>query len=82
MQIKHPLTGRNAPIVQVLRDIAAQEGCDGDPYDECVAAADYITPLEERLRLADSVIDKIVPSTMNQRQLLASYKRYGKKKPA
>lgn len=49
--IGHPLTGRDASIQQVLRDLASQEGCDGEPYDECIEAARYIDELEYKLRL-------------------------------
>lgn len=73
--IGHPLTGRAASIQQVLRDLASQEGCDGEPYDECIEAARYIDELEHELRLAQDVIAKIKPSDRNQRQLLVSYRR-------
>ncbi len=79
MKLLHPLTGRDAPIQQVLRDLAAQEGCDGEPYDECVEAAHYIDTLENQLRLAESVIAKVIPSDRNQRQLLASYKKFSQR---
>lgn len=46
--IDHPLTGHKAPIQQVLRDLAAQENCDGEPYDQMVEAAGYIDELENR----------------------------------
>lgn len=72
--VNHPLTGREAPIQQVLRDLASQEGCDGEPYDECIEAARYIDELENKLRLAQDVIAKVKPSDRNQRQLLVSYR--------
>ena len=49
--IKHPLRVRDipAPIQTVLRDLAGQDGCDGDPYDQMMEAADYIDFLEKRV---------------------------------
>lgn len=40
-------TGEERDIVDVLRGLAAQENCDGEPYDQMQAAADYIGGLEE-----------------------------------
>lgn len=37
------------PIQSVLRSLSAQEGCDGEPYDQMVQAADYIDDLENRV---------------------------------
>ena len=50
MKIIHPLTSRMAPIQHVLRDLASQENCDGDPYDQMYQAAAYIDDLETRLQ--------------------------------
>ena len=49
--IHHPLRVRDipAPIQTVLRDLAGQEGCDGEPYDQMMEAADYIDALEREL---------------------------------
>jgi hypothetical protein len=44
----HPGYNKPYPISTVLRDLAAQEGCDGEPYDAMVFAADVI----DRLSLA------------------------------
>ena len=45
--MKHPLHGdKEYPTSTVLRDLASQEGCDGDPYDQMVEAADEIDSLE------------------------------------
>ena len=35
------------PIQTVLRVLASQNNCDGDPYDQMMEAADYIDRLEE-----------------------------------
>ena len=50
-RIHHPLRVRDipAPIQTVLRDLAGQDGCDGEPYDQMMEAADYIDALERRL---------------------------------
>lgn len=47
--IVHPMSvaGKAYPLSVVLLDLAAQEGCDGEPYDTMVAAAQYIDQLEE-----------------------------------
>lgn len=53
MKIKHPLAvnqERLYPIQSVLKDLAAQENCDGEPYDQMQLAADYITDLETLLK--------------------------------
>ena len=46
--IVHPLRFPLAPIQQVLRDLAAQENCDGEPYDQMILAANYIDELEKQ----------------------------------
>jgi hypothetical protein len=35
------------PIQTVLRVLASQNNCDGDPYDQMIEAANYIDRLEE-----------------------------------
>lgn len=49
MKVIHPLHGSMYPIQRVLRDLAAQESCDGEPYDQMIQAADYIDDLETRM---------------------------------
>lgn len=49
MKVIHPLTRRMASIQHVLRDLASQENCDGDPYDQMIKAAEHIDDLESRL---------------------------------
>lgn len=48
MITKDPLSpsGDRRHIAEVLEDMAAQEGCDGAPYDQMVEAARYICHLE------------------------------------
>jgi len=50
MYIKNPLTGNVERVQSVLRSLASQEGCDGDPYDQMTHAADYIDRLEELIQ--------------------------------
>ena len=38
----HPGYGKPYPITTVLRDLASQEGCDGEPYDAMMFAAKTI----------------------------------------
>lgn len=46
--IDNPLQpGVQQSIPTVLHALASQEGCDGEPYDQMVAAADYISELED-----------------------------------
>lgn len=49
MKVIHPIRNGMFPIQYVLRDLANQELCDGDPYDQMIQAADYIDDLEARL---------------------------------
>lgn len=51
MKIPHPLLAGKPlyPIATVLSDLAGQEGCDGEPYDEMARAAKYIRDLENRV---------------------------------
>ncbi len=53
MKIKHPYTGKEISIQAALRDLASQEGCDGEPYDQMQLAAECIDRYE-------SCITKIV----------------------
>lgn len=47
----HPLRrGLPYPITTVLRDLASQENCDGEPYDVMIAAADEIDRLNGEIR--------------------------------
>lgn len=39
-------TGKDESIQSVLRALASQENCDGEPYSQMIAAADYIDTLE------------------------------------
>lgn len=47
--IVNPLSpsGVTQPIQTVLRVLASQNNCDGDPYDQMMEAANYIDELEE-----------------------------------
>ncbi len=45
-KILNPLTGNMEPIQSVLYSLSGQEGCDGEPYDQMYAAAEYIDLLE------------------------------------
>lgn len=49
MKVIHPIKNGMFPIQTVLRDLASQENCDGEPYDQMYQAADYIDDLEARL---------------------------------
>lgn len=49
MKVIHPIRNGMFPIQYVLRDLASQELCDGEPYDQMIQAADYIDDLEMRM---------------------------------
>lgn len=49
MKVIHPIKNGMHPIQHVLRDLASQELCDGEPYNQMIQAADYIDDLETRL---------------------------------
>ena len=40
--VRNPLTGKPAPVWLVLSDLAAQENCDGEPYDTMQAASEVL----------------------------------------
>jgi hypothetical protein len=56
----HPGYHKPYPIQTVLRDLASQEGCDGEPYDAMVFAAARIDALEAKVaRLEGSLSDPV-----------------------
>jgi len=66
--IEHPLTGKEAPIYQVLHDLAAQENCDGDPYDQMVQAAEAIKILLEQAVAQDVKEERLIIALKSQHQ--------------
>lgn len=49
--VENPLKfGIMEPVSGVLRQLAAQENCDGEPYDQMVLAAEHIDALEAELK--------------------------------
>jgi hypothetical protein len=57
LMVRHPLTGRDAPAWIVLGDMAAQENCDGEPYDTMQAVADVLlTARSSRLTPAEPAV--------------------------
>ena len=58
--IPHPLHfGRPYPVQTVLRDLASQEGCDGEPWDQMMEAAAALDALQA-LRNAYPILREIV----------------------
>lgn len=49
MYYLHPGYKKLYPIQTVLRDLASQEGCDGEPYDAMIFAAQEIDRLHKTL---------------------------------
>lgn len=70
--IPSPLHGRPMPVANVLRALAAQEGCDGPPWDQMQVAAAYIEELESLLLDAESLID---PSFRGAKTVLAEIRQ-------
>jgi hypothetical protein len=60
MEIVNPLSvnGSLEPIQTVLRVLAAQGGCDGEPYDQMQLAADYIDELEHLIKHVTDMIER------------------------
>ena len=48
--IMHPGYGRMQPVTAVLDDLASQENCDGEPYDQMIQASQIIVALARRVR--------------------------------
>ena len=59
MNIKHPLKWNELyPIQTVLMDLASQENCDGEPYDQMVEASEYISELVGKLKIVLKIIEE------------------------
>lgn len=59
MEIKHPLKWNELyPIQTVLMDLASQENCDGEPYDQMMEASEYISELEGKLKIVLEIIEE------------------------
>lgn len=57
MEIKHPLKWNKLyPIQIVLMDLASQENCDGEPYDQMMEASEYISELERRVKNLEDIV--------------------------
>jgi hypothetical protein len=57
--IVNPLTGRYEPISSVLAQLASQENCDGEPYDQMMDAAEYIEELVQELDYIKGKLNEI-----------------------
>jgi hypothetical protein len=58
MKVNHPLKSELCDIKTVLKDLASQEGCDGEPYDQMIEASDYIADLEkDRVNAKNYMVD-------------------------
>lgn len=49
-KIQCPLQDRIRQMWMVLADLASQENCDGEPYDQMQEATDYIRKIENLIR--------------------------------
>lgn len=74
MKIINPLTNKKELIQSVLRSLASQENCDGEPYDQMVLAANYIDELEANRVLKKSKWEEIDhPYEMNAYSITGDY---------
>lgn len=55
----HPGYGKPYPVTTVLRDLAAQEGCDGEPYDVMIEAARLIDGYEEMAKHSRDLVRQL-----------------------
>ncbi len=80
-KITHPLHPFDPkyPISSVLNDLAAQENCDGEPYDQMVEAADYIDELESIIHEQANIIPElektIIGLRMKEKRLTPKQKK-------
>lgn len=59
MNIVNPLSVKKSkePIQTVLRVLAGQNNCDGEPYDQMQIAAEYIDRLERTIKFLQEQLD-------------------------
>lgn len=60
MKINNPLGFRYEHISSVLEQLASQENCDGEPYDQMVLAAKYIQKLERRIEDLEAGLNNLI----------------------
>lgn len=51
--------GHMVPLSVVLSDLASQEGCDGEPYDQMMMASEYIDELENIIHQYTKMVAEI-----------------------
>lgn len=66
----HPGYRKPYPIQTVLRDLASQEGCDGEPYDAMVFAADLIDALQREIDALRAVSVEDVAAALWREQVV------------
>lgn len=59
-KIRNPLTGSRSDIVIVLAMLCAQDGCDGEPYDQMMEAAEYISDLRSENQALREALEAVV----------------------
>lgn len=60
MKIDNPIGFKRQHISTVLAQLAAQENCDGEPYDQMILAAQYIVKLERRIEDLESGLESLI----------------------
>ena len=69
----HPGYGKPYPITTVLRDLASQEGCDGEPYDAMMFAAKTIDDMRAgRQALVRSTLERAARVAKHRHEVWAA----------
>ena len=69
----HPGYGKPYPITTVLRDLASQEGCDGEPYDAMMFAAKTIDDMcADRKALVRSTLERAARVAKHRHEVWAA----------
>ena len=69
----HPGYGKLYPIQTVLRDLASQEGCDGEPYDAMMFAAKTIDDMRaDRQALVRSTLERAARVAKHRHEVWAA----------
>jgi len=65
-------TREMVPIENVLRRMAGQEGCDGEPYDQMQAAAEFIADLRAQLERVEGQLDCVTERLDERKRIVVS----------
>lgn len=57
--------GRMVDLWVVLSDLASQENCDGEPYDQMQEASEYIQELEQKINDLETELEPYIEMEKN-----------------